>query len=804
MTVAWNVRGLNKMGKLREISSRLLQLHPTIAILLETRVKYDKSNKIREQLHLRGRFLDNYHDHANRENLDRLYEKDNIGDYFTWTNKHIVGTICSRIDHVLGNIDWLQTNIDVSLDILPPSVSDHCLLCLNDHTTHIRHKTHFTFTNSVVHVEGYHAAVYCSGKTDLLQAQDNLIVDRMNIDKIEKVKVCTEALIHWHELNVQILRQKAKIHWLREGDSNSAYFHASLKAKHQSTNLNILYKEDGTPIIQPEDIVQEMCKYYKNLMGTKENNIKVVDITAMRKGPQLSMTQRASLIAPITVEEIKKALRGIGDLKSPGVDGYGAKFFKTNWNLIEHDLIAVVEEFFGKNVMLRAFNETMVTLIPKHNAAKIIKEFRPIAGCSTFYKVISKILTTRLGGVLGTIIRKFQAAFVPGQKIHNHIFLAAELLKDYNRNNGTLRCMVQLDLQKAYDMVDWGSLESILQEVGLPRQFVSWIMTTVTTISYRFKINGAYTDRMEARRDIRQEDPLSPLLFVITMEYLNRLLVQMQENPNFNHHSKCERLQITNLTFADDFLLFARGDQGSVELMQQTLHIFLDSTGSNTTSWKSPVAWEKICKPKNKGDLSIVEMEMWNRIFLLKLLWNINAKMDSLWVRWIRSYYLKHDNVINRAIKPSDAGVFKAILQQRDLVQNVQTLWMTMLQDKKCNGRKIYNMLQGGISNGVWYNLVLDNKARPIAVFALWMLCHRKLPTRMRLHRWGMINITTCVFCDQEETIDHMFFDCVVLKRIWKAVLNWMGIHHDPGNLTYELNWLLLHYRGKGWRADPS
>ena len=99
-------------------------------------------------------------------------------------------------------------------------------------------------------------------------------------------------------------------------------------------------------------------------------------------------------------------------------------------------------------MLYKRFNETVVTLIPKHPAAKMIKEYRPIAGCSTFYKIISKILTTRLGRVLGTIISKAQAAFVPGQKIHSHILLAMELLKGYNRSNGTPRCMVQLDLQR--------------------------------------------------------------------------------------------------------------------------------------------------------------------------------------------------------------------------------------------------------------------------------------------------------------------------------------------------------------------
>ena len=92
--------------------------------------------------------------------------------------------------------------------------------------------------------------------------------------------------------------------------------------------------------------------------------------------------------------------------------------------------------------------------------------------------------------VLSSIISKSQGTFVPGQKIQNHILLAVELIKGYSRKDGTPRCMMQLDLQKSYDLVDWYALESILKEVGLPNKFIRCIMTTVTTVSYRYNING--------------------------------------------------------------------------------------------------------------------------------------------------------------------------------------------------------------------------------------------------------------------------------------------------------------------------
>ncbi|CAK8540143.1 unnamed protein product [Lathyrus sativus] len=85
-------------------------------------------------------------------------------------------------------------------------------------------------------------------------------------------------------------------------------------------------------------------------------------------------------------------------------------------------------------------------------------------------------------------------------------------------------------------MVDWHALECILEEIGVRKQFITWIMLIVSTVSYRFNVDGCYTENIETRRGIRQGDPLYPFFFVIIMEYLNRSFIKMQKNPNFNHH----------------------------------------------------------------------------------------------------------------------------------------------------------------------------------------------------------------------------------------------------------------------------
>lgn len=76
------------------------------------------------------------------------------------------------------------------------------------------------------------------------------------------------------------------------------------------------------------DIEDEILKFYGSLMGTDKATSEGVDMKVLRRGNRLSMVQRAELVQYVTVNEIGVSLKSICDIKSPGVDFYGAKFFK--------------------------------------------------------------------------------------------------------------------------------------------------------------------------------------------------------------------------------------------------------------------------------------------------------------------------------------------------------------------------------------------------------------------------------------------------------------------------------------------
>lgn len=102
--------------------------------------------------------------------------------------------------------------------------------------------------------------------------------------------------------------------------------------------------------------------------------------------------------------------------------------------------------------------------------------------------------------------------------------MSHELVKGYGRCNISPRCMIKVDMQKAYDSVEWIYIEKVLRLLGFLVLFVKWIMACLRTVSYTVIINGQPAPPFVAKKGLRQGDPMSPFLSVIAMEYLSRLL----------------------------------------------------------------------------------------------------------------------------------------------------------------------------------------------------------------------------------------------------------------------------------------
>ena len=114
--------------------------------------------------------------------------------------------------------------------------------------------------------------------------------------------------------------------------------------------------------------------------------------------------------------------------------------------------------------MFKAWNQTIISLIPKVQNPTNLKNYRPISLCNVAYKVISKILIIGLRKVLKFCINKNQADSIPGKEILDNVIISHEYLHFMKNKKARKRWFYAMF--KAYDRVEGKFLDSMIDKMG--------------------------------------------------------------------------------------------------------------------------------------------------------------------------------------------------------------------------------------------------------------------------------------------------------------------------------------------------
>ena len=117
---------------------------------------------------------------------------------------------------------------------------------------------------------------------------------------------------------------------------------------------------------------------------------------------------------PFEEDEIKRTIQECDGDKAPGPDGFTLELYKTHWETMKDDVMRVFCKFAKDGVIHCVTNETYVCLIPKKANSSKVKDFRPISLVTSLYKIIAKLLSSRLKEVLADTIGESQGMFVAG------------------------------------------------------------------------------------------------------------------------------------------------------------------------------------------------------------------------------------------------------------------------------------------------------------------------------------------------------------------------------------------------------
>ncbi|KAK4381552.1 putative mitochondrial protein [Sesamum angolense] len=379
--------------------------------------------------------------------------------------------------------------------------------------------------------------------------------------KESKIRADIERLLSEEEV---YWKQRGKVHWLREGDRNTSYFHNHASTQRRSNDITRIKNGDGQWLEQEEEIRDNIETYFGDIFRSRNPSEEELEKGTEAISGRLSEELLHELSQPYTAEEVSKALSQMASLKSPGPDGMPPFFFQKYWHIVKTDVISTTLALLNDLTLPPGLNHTHIALIPKCKKPDTLTQFRLISLCNVVYKITSKSIANRLKPLLDNIISSCQAAFVPGRLITDNVLLAFEVNHYLNTKKwGEKGYMaLKLDISKAYDKVEWKFLE----------KFGSII----------------------PQRGLRQGDPLSPYLFLLCTEAFNALLQRAERDGGLQGVAVCRRApRVSHLLFADDTLIFCQATVEAALCILEVLDIFGRAAGQEINFAKSSMVFSR-------------------------------------------------------------------------------------------------------------------------------------------------------------------------------------------------------------------
>jgi len=147
--------------------------------------------------------------------------------------------------------------------------------------------------------------------------------------------------------------------------------------------------------------------------------------------------------------------------------------------------MGLFSEFHSKGVFEKSLHATFICLIPKVAVAKDINKCKPISLVGSVYKILAKVLASRLRRGVDEVVSPGQHAFVHGRHIMDASLIANEC-NDYYRRTNLSGILCKLEIEKAYDLVSWEFVMAILEKMGFPSKWRNWIFFYIPTVRFSF------------------------------------------------------------------------------------------------------------------------------------------------------------------------------------------------------------------------------------------------------------------------------------------------------------------------------
>ena len=397
---------------------------------------------------------------------------------------------------------------------------------------------------------------------------DKLDTLKSELDRIEKIKV-----------QGQMLRSRVK--WSELAERNTKYFFGLEKFRSKAKVMNKIIVNDRI-ITDPSLVLHEQFNFYSNLYTVDRSiNFDLNNNTEKK----LNETQKILLDSDISTEELAEAVKSMPRNKVPGLDGLPSEFYQVFFLQLKELMLAAFQQAKKNKVLHLSARFGVLSLIPKKFKNRTnLGSWRPISLLPCDYKVLSKVFANRIKLTLDTLIDEDQSGFIKGRDISANVRSVLDLLS-YTKDKNIEALLILVDMEKAFDRVDYKALYNILRFFNVGENFIAWIKILFEEINLTATNNGHFSSYWKPTRGLFQGNPIASFLFLFVVEIL---ALKLKENPKIKG---IERKGIKHLIslFADDISLFLQFKQETWSEVMKTFDIFEKMTGMRISYEKTTI-----------------------------------------------------------------------------------------------------------------------------------------------------------------------------------------------------------------------
>uniref|UniRef100_A0A3Q2ZER1 Reverse transcriptase domain-containing protein n=1 Tax=Kryptolebias marmoratus TaxID=37003 RepID=A0A3Q2ZER1_KRYMA len=385
----------------------------------------------------------------------------------------------------------------------------------------------------------------CKIKLELkeyIDKKNQFLVQRLRLENFEHSNKSGSFLANQLKLN----KEKSSIYGIKDTDGNITYDEGKVNCVFRD-----FYKTLYTPQICPTD--EDINLFLERIIL-----------------PKLNSSQSSELDSPLTLDELREAIKNMPNNKSPGPDGFPAEFYKEFWIILEPVFYRMLCESKEKGRLPTHMNLANISLLLKPGKDPLLpSSYRPISLINVDVKIISKVLSKRLEKIIPLIIHPDQTGFIKGRHSTTNTRRLFNLIEySYSKNIET--AVLSLDAEKAFDRVNWNFLFATLGKFGFGNHFINWLKILYNLPRACVRTNNQISQSFCLQRGTRQGCPLSPALFAIFIEPLAAAMRQTADIKGI----PCKNIEHKISLYADDILLFLQNSENSISNVIELINAF--------------------------------------------------------------------------------------------------------------------------------------------------------------------------------------------------------------------------------------